>query len=155
MKKRNILFILFFLVMDLVTKAWAELVLTIGENRESLIPYLSWQLLYNKGLSFSLLEGHPLLVLVLNSVAIIVVVSVLIKYMNRSMMWFFASALMIAGGTGNFVNRLLLGHVIDFISVKGYPAIFNIADIEIRLGMVLAIVLIVKEYVTKKQNTPL
>lgn len=133
-------------------KTWAESTLMIGGKQDTVIPYLYWSLLYNKGMSFGFLESRPTLVLLLNFIAISVVVYILIKYMSYSFMWNISSALIIAGGIGNFVNRLFSGHVIDFISVQGYPAIFNVADIEIRLGMALILILVSKEYVTEKRK---
>ncbi len=152
MKRMFIWLISFFLAIDLGTKTWAEIALEIGEKQETTFPYITWQLLYNEGMSFSLLEDYPKLVLILNFVSISVVVFVLIKYIAHSFMWYITSALIIAGGFGNFINRLFSGHVVDFISVRGYPAIFNVANIEIRLGMVLLIALMLKEYVAEKRK---
>ena len=152
MKRMFIWLMLFFLTIDLATKTWAEIALEIGERQETTVPYLAWQLLYNEGMSFSLLEGYPILVLILNFIAVSVVVFVLIKYIGQSFMWYISGALIIAGGIGNFINRLFSGHVIDFISVKGYPAIFNVADIEIRFGVMLVLILILKGYITEKRK---
>ena len=57
------------------------------------------------------------------------------------------SIAMIAGGAiGNFIDRLLLGYVIDFIDVRfgnfyNFP-IFNIADSFVVCGTILMIILI-------------
>lgn len=150
MKTMFIWFTIFFFAIDLATKTWAEIALEIGKKQETTVPYLAWQLLYNEGMSFSLLEGYPMLVLILNFIAVCVVIFVLIKYMGQSFMWYISGALIIAGGIGNLINRLFSGHVIDFIYVKGYPAIFNVADIEIRLGVVLVLTLVLKEYAIEK-----
>ena len=55
---------------------------------------------------------------------------------------------MLLGGTlGNLADRLLrepsfgLGHVIDFVQVWGFPAIFNVADSFIVASMGLFIIL--------------
>ncbi|MFZ3579035.1 signal peptidase II [Virgibacillus sp. DJP39] len=155
MKKMFVWVTLIFLAIDLVTKTWAENTLMIGGKQETVISYLYWSLLYNKGMSFGFLESRPTLVLLLNFIAISVVIYILIKYLSHSFMWYIASALIIAGGIGNFVNRLFSGHVIDFISVQGYPAIFNVADIEIRLGMVFIIILVSKDYFVEKRKEKL
>ncbi len=47
-------------------------------------------------------------------------------------------ALIIGGGMGNLIDRLLYGHVTDFISFWNYP-IFNLADIFITTGVLLAV----------------
>ena len=48
---------------------------------------------------------------------------------------------------GNLLNRLILGYVIDFISIKPYPFVFNMADIELRIGLLLIIYLLIKKFV--------
>lgn len=152
MKTMFIWLTLLFLAIDLATKTWAEILFKIGDKQETVVPYLSWQLLYNEGMSLGILESNPTLVLLLNFIAVCVVVFLLNKYIGHSFMWYVAGALIIAGSIGNFVNRLLSGHVIDFISVQGYPFIFNVADTEIRLGVVLVLVLTLKEYVIEKRK---
>jgi signal peptidase II len=46
-----------------------------------------------------------------------------------------AAALVVGGAIGNFSDRLVRGHVIDFIHVEHWP-VFNVADIAISLGVV-------------------
>ncbi len=47
-----------------------------------------------------------------------------------------AYAFMLAGGLGNFIDRLLHGFVIDFIHIRGWP-VFNVADILLVVGVFL------------------
>ena len=42
----------------------------------------------------------------------------------------------IGGGLGNLIDRILYGYVIDFIVLKPFP-VFNVADIGITVGLVL------------------
>ncbi len=55
--------------------------------------------------------------------------------------------LLLGGTLGNLTDRLFrepgfgVGHVVDFISVYGFPAIFNVADIAIVASMGLFILL--------------
>jgi signal peptidase II len=46
----------------------------------------------------------------------------------------FAGALVVGGAIGNFSDRLLRGHVIDFIHVQYWP-VFNVADVAISFGL--------------------
>jgi signal peptidase II len=45
-------------------------------------------------------------------------------------------ALIIGGGIGNLSDRLIRGHVIDFIHVEHWP-VFNVADIAITVGVIV------------------
>ena len=53
--------------------------------------------------------------------------------------------LIISGAIGNLLNRFILGYVIDFISIKPYPFVFNLADLELRTGLILFICVLIKE----------
>ncbi len=50
-----------------------------------------------------------------------------------------AAAMLLGGAVGNLVDRLRLGHVIDFIDLQVWP-IFNVADIGITVGAILFII---------------
>ncbi len=48
-----------------------------------------------------------------------------------------AAALVIAGAVGNLGDRLVNGWVTDFILVRYFPFVFNVADVAISIGAVL------------------
>jgi signal peptidase II len=43
------------------------------------------------------------------------------------------------------LDRIGQGYVVDFLDFRLWPAIFNIADIEIRTGMLILIILFIKD----------
>lgn len=55
--------------------------------------------------------------------------------------------LLAAGGLGNFVDRLFLGYVRDFLYFKliDFP-VFNVADSYVTIGLVILIILIMFVY---------
>lgn len=57
--------------------------------------------------------------------------------------------LVMAGGIGNLIDRLIYGYVVDFISIGTYP-IFNVADIYVVVGVLLLIVFYGK--ISRKQK---
>jgi len=50
-----------------------------------------------------------------------------------------AAALLLGGALGNLIDRVRLGHVVDFVDVHFWP-VFNIADIGITAGALLLVV---------------
>ena len=52
-----------------------------------------------------------------------------------------ACVLLLAGGCGNLIDRLRLGYVVDMFNFQfiSYP-VFNVADIAVVIGMILAAV---------------
>jgi len=132
-------------VLDQLTKQLVELNLSLYDVIP-LIPSLNLTLAYNEGDAFSFLSdqggwqrwffsGLALLVS-------LVLVGWLAKLKNERLLAV-TLALIIGGAVGNLIDRVLFGHVIDFIDVYvqqwHWPA-FNVADSAITIGVVLMFV---------------
>jgi signal peptidase II len=99
----------------------------------------------NSGAAFSLASGFTwiLSILAVGVVAFIVWFSRRI----RSLEWALVFGLVLGGAAGNLTDRLFrepgfgTGHVVDFLQIYGFPAIFNIADAGIVAAMGLFIIL--------------
>jgi len=102
-----------------------------------------------KTVSFWLLSMFPLAVLVV----LFIYVIIRLNKMNRIML--FSFSLIIAGGLGNIIDRILYDrHVSDFMNIGIYnlrSGIFNVADICITVG---AIGLFVAYYRDKETKLP-
>ncbi len=103
---------------------------------------LSWTLAYNEGAAFSFLAdeaGWQRWFFI----GITVVISVILFFWIRrteavEKMLRFGLACVLVGAIGNLIDRVLLGHVIDFIHVyyRDYHfPIFNVADIFVTTGV--------------------
>ncbi len=86
----------------------------------------------NTGAAFGILKGQQAILIV---VAVAFIVLVLVKLKKESEL---ASAMLLAGTTGNLVDRLVLGYVRDFIDLKVWP-VFNLADILNTIGILMLI----------------
>lgn len=107
-----------------------------------LLPFFNLTMVWNEGVSFGMLHGTGIWILVGVSLAITVLFSV---WLTRAQGWLQAVslALVIGGALGNVMDRLRFGAVADFFDfhVMGwhYPA-FNIADCGIVIGIVLLVI---------------
>lgn len=129
-----------FVLLDQATKYVADSTLSYGQP-VYVLPVFNITLHYNTGAAFSFLSDAGgwqrwffILVSSLVSVALIVWIG-LIK--NQQKLLSFALAMILAGAVGNLIDRMMLGYVVDFVSLhwKGYyfPA-FNVADACITVG---------------------
>ena len=130
-------------VLDIATKQIAEAFLNYGEP-VYLLPILDFTLLYNKGAAFSFLAnegGWQRWFFTAISLVVSIVLIVWLKKLPRTQLWLpIALALILGGALGNLFDRVLFGHVIDFISVhweKSYFPAFNIADSAITVGAIM------------------
>jgi signal peptidase II len=99
----------------------------------------------NAGAAFSFATGFTW---VLSIIAVGVIVFVIwFAPRIRSLGWAVMFGLVLGGAFGNVTDRLFRppsfgqGHVVDFIQVWGFPAIFNVADIAVVTAMGLFLLL--------------
>ncbi|WP_298210685.1 signal peptidase II [Ferrimicrobium sp.] len=126
------------ILVDQVTKTWAENALRSGPI--DILGPIKLELTFNSGFSFSIGEGHPLLITV---GAIVIAVAVgAYALMTPSRLKRIAASLVTGGALGNLSDRLFRhnhGAVIDFIRFPHWP-IFNLADSAITVGVVLLLI---------------
>lgn len=102
-------------------------------------PVLALRYARNSGAAFGLLSGKALLLTAIALVVIAALVAIAGRTGQRSAWQTAALGLVAGGATGNVLDRLRLGHVIDFIDVSGWPT-FNLADSAITVGIGIVIV---------------
>ena len=131
-------------VLDQLTKQWVSQSLAFGEMIP-VMPSFNLVLAHNAGAAFSFLAGaggwQRGFFIGIAVVAATVIVLLLRRH-HREKLLSLALALILGGALGNLIDRILLGHVVDFLDfyVQGYhwPA-FNIADMAITGGAGLLI----------------
>ncbi len=96
--------------------------------------------LENKGAAFGLFQNSIWLVVLITVTAFVGITAALFRYKKHTFFSYAASALLIAGGAGNLVDRLLYGFVVDFIHVMFFDYVFNFADCCITVGAVLFVI---------------
>jgi signal peptidase II len=129
------------IVTDQLSKQWISASFQLFETRP-LLPVLSITRAHNTGAAFSFLAdaaGWQRWVFVALALLVSIVITVWLRRLDgqRQRMLAIALALIMGGALGNVVDRLRLGHVIDFVLAhwKGhyFPA-FNVADACITVG---------------------
>jgi len=127
------------IVLDFATKLAVLGALAPGESR-ALAPFLNLVLVFNKGAAFSFLAGAggwQTVFFAAIAVVASVVISVLIVRHGSNRVFCAGLALILGGALGNLYDRLVYGHVVDFIDVHAagwhWPA-FNVADSGITVG---------------------
>ena len=117
-------------------------------ERRALLPVLEITRLHNKGAAFSFLSDasgwqHYLFLALAGLVSVGIVVWLLRLRSPGSAVLASGLALILGGAVGNAIDRLLRGHVIDFIHFhwleRWYFPAFNVADTAITVGAGLLI----------------
>ena len=139
---------LLVIVLDQASKHWFVHNLWLYQQIVVIPDLFSWTLAYNKGAAFSFLAEQGgwqrwlfALVAVLASVIMVIWLARLGK---RERLLACGLALVLGGALGNLYDRVVLGHVVDFILVhwqdRWYFPAFNVADSAITVGAGILII---------------
>lgn len=142
MRKYHFLIAFFVVLLDRVAKLTVEKNISLHESISIIPGFFRLTHVENRGAAFGLFADSPsewkIAVLVLFSLVALVIVSALLWKNSHSMTTTGVGlALILGGALGNLWDRLVSGHVVDFllfyIGQYQWPA-FNVADSAIVLG---------------------
>lgn len=127
--------------VDQIHKAWMLYWVAIREGQTiTVTPFLDLVLVWNRGISYGLLQQETQLgrALLIGFAAIAVLVLAAWLARTTSRLAATAIGLIIGGALGNAVDRAVYGAVADFFSLHAfgfYWYVFNIADVAIVMGV--------------------
>ncbi|MCI2062894.1 MAG: signal peptidase II [Eubacteriaceae bacterium] len=129
--------------IDRVLKYFVNTNMSPGETKPLLGDFVDLTYVRNNGAAFSILQDHRILLIALPALLIAVgLVYVTRHRKDRSNFMLTSLSLVIAGGLGNLIDRVMTGYVIDFIDFRFWP-VFNFADICVTVGCVLLCIYVV------------
>lgn len=138
----------FVAVLDLTSKATARHVL--AGTGEASVGAVQLRLVDNRGAAFGLGSAHPLVV---TAVALVTTAgAVWLLTQADTVGQRAALAVVVGGAVGNLADRLTRGAVTDWIHISGYPPTFNLADVAIRGGALVTVVLGVRGELTARRT---
>ena len=148
MKKRGIVagVIAILIVLDQLVKAYVVQNIALGEIKSWIPNFVSLTYLQNRGAAFSILQDQQLLFAVITLVVVVGAIWYLHKHMEDSLWMVLGLTLIIAGGLGNFIDRISQGFVVDMFHLDFINfAIFNVADSYLTVGVVVLLLAMLKE----------
>ncbi len=129
-------------LLDFITKVYIDSHMSLHESVVVIGGVLNITYVRNPGAAFSFLAStspgfRSVFFLVVTVLAIILVLYYIARSKTGEPFMIFALSLILSGALGNFIDRVRLGEVIDFIDVHlsayHWPA-FNVADSAITVG---------------------
>jgi signal peptidase II len=146
----NVKFILFLSLplyaLDQCTKQMIVRLISPDEARIVVPDFFSLVNVINTGAAFGSFRGNNTFFIVVSVIALVVVTALLVRRRQPDAWRDVSLALLLAGILGNLTDRLLHGHVIDFLLFNlhiryadPWPA-FNVADSCISIAVVLFII---------------
>lgn len=139
-------------VIDQLIKHWATAALLPVGNMDLLPGIVELRYCLNDGMAFSMLAGKQTLLIGMTSVMLVVVAVML--FTRKMPVWERISwTLILGGGVGNLIDRVLNGVVVDYINVQFmHFAIFNFADICVCVGVGLLMLVVLLDSFKKEET---
>ena len=109
------------------------------------IPYVAdFVFVKNTGAAFSMFSNNTAVLAVISVIFTIAIVLYKIIKKPESFLENLSIVLLFSGAVGNAIDRIMYKFVVDFISIKWFEfPVFNIADMAIVIGAVLAVVFVI------------
>ncbi len=130
--------------LDQITKAIVVSHMTLHQEVPFLPGFMRFYYTENSGAAFSMLSEHPWVFMVFSVIAMAVIVYLLFRFYRRHPLLAVSLAMVLGGGIGNMIDRVLNGYVVDFLDFQFvHFAVFNVADIFVTCGSIALAVYII------------
>lgn len=134
------------IVLDQLSKHWIVSHITLGEVKSVIPGIVSLTYLQNNGAAFSSLQNQQWLFAIITVVVVGAAIYYMVKNIKGSFWLLSGLTLIIAGGLGNFIDRMMQGYVVDMVHLDFVNfAIFNVADSYLTVGVVLLMIALWRE----------
>jgi len=123
-------------IVDRLTKALFSNILQLGESIPVIRKVFHLTLVHNTGIAFGLFKDNGFVFLIIPLIAVVLLGYNLYYYHKNGeldRLYVLGFSMILGGAIGNLFDRIMLGHVIDFIDLRVWP-VFNVADSAITVG---------------------
>ena len=129
--------IILIVIGDQLTKGLIQQSMVLNQSIPVWDGIFSITYIHNTGAAFSMLAGKTQVLALFQVIIIGVILGYyILKGRKTHPLLRISLAMIVAGGSGNLIDRLTLGYVVDFLDFHFWP-IFNVADIGVSAGCVL------------------
>ena len=123
---------------DQLTKLAVRTGIPLGGSVPFIPHVLDLTYVQNTGAAFSILRTHTWLLTLISAAVVLAMCALIIKGFFKNALGRWAAALVLAGGMGNLIDRVVFGFVTDMFKTTFMDfAVFNVADSCITVGVPL------------------
>lgn len=126
------------ILADQASKYLVRAHIPLGESVPFLPRILELTYVQNTGAAFSILREHTWILTLMSAVIVVVIALLVARRVITGRLGLLSAALIMAGGVGNLIDRLVFRYVTDMFRTvfMDFP-VFNVADCCITVGVLL------------------
>lgn len=139
--------------VDQIIKFFVERDLQPVSQKAFIDDFIGWQYVRNTGAAFGSFSNNTALLSVFTGIVILAGFVLLLVGKIESKFCQVCAVMIISGGLGNLIDRVMLGYVIDYIEVQFMNfAVFNFADILVTCGSFMLMGYIIYDIFREKKQ---
>lgn len=153
--KKTCLYAIVLIVIDYISKIIISNYISLNTSIPIIGNFLRLTYVRNTGAAFSIFSNYTYLLAVISILVILLILYYVYRKKYVSGFDALCYGLLLGGATGNLIDRLIYGYVVDFISIRivkyNFP-VFNLADSFIVIAFILLILVEIKKDILVKRK---
>lgn len=134
------------MIFDRIVKLKISASMVPGQEINVIDGFFSITYVRNEGAAFGVMAGNSMFLIAIPVILLLaMMIYIVVKRNEIHRVMGFSLSLIISGGLGNLIDRVLYGYVVDFLDFKIWSPVFNIADICVCVGCGLVIIYVLFE----------
>ena len=139
---------------DQVIKFFVERFLAPVGTVEFINGFIGWNYVRNTGAAFGSFSDNTVLLSVATGAVLLAGIVLIAMKKIKSKFCLVCAVMIISGGLGNLIDRVLKGYVVDFIDLQFMNfAVFNFADILVTVGAFALMVDVIADIFRDRKNS--
>jgi len=131
-------------ILDQISKAFALRYLSTSPSIPIIPSVFHLTFVRNTGIAFGLFRDDNFVITAAIFVCVVLLMIISLRLRNAANGYQWAYGLVMGGALSNFIDRLRLGYVVDFLDFQIWP-VFNIADSCITVGILILMLFTLRE----------
>lgn len=139
---------------DQVIKLFVERFLAHVGTAEFINGFIGWNYVRNTGAAFGSFSDNTVLLSVVTGAVLLAGIVLIAMKKVKSKFCLVCAVMIISGGLGNLIDRVLKGYVVDFIDLQFMNfAVFNFADILVTVGAFALMFYVIADIFRDRKNS--
>lgn len=139
---------------DQVIKLFVERFLAPVGTAEFINGFIGWNYVRNTGAAFGSFSDNTVLLSVVTGAVLLAGIVLIAMKKVKSKFCLVCAVMIISGGLGNLIDRVLKGYVVDFIDLQFMDfAAFNFADILVTVGAFALMFYVIADIFRDRKNS--
>lgn len=97
----------------------------------------------NRGVAFGIFQDMRWVFVAVTCILLFLIIFYMFRKRPKGKLFYICAGMIIGGGGGNLIDRLVHGYVVDYLAVSFFPPVCNFADYCITIGVFILVIYII------------